>query len=84
MNNKILILVYIPVIEMELDFYIPINRKIGTIKKAIVNYVNETYELELEKDRKILICDKVTGQIFDEKSVIKNSNISNGSKLLFL
>lgn len=36
MNNKLLISVEIPSIEEEYDLFIPINRKIGTIKKVIL------------------------------------------------
>ena len=35
MNNKILIGLYIPLIEKSYDVYIPINKKIGTIKRLI-------------------------------------------------
>ena len=32
-KNKILICLYIPLIEKKYDLYIPINKKVGTIKK---------------------------------------------------
>ena len=34
-RNKILICLYIPLIEKSYDLFIPINKKIGTIKKLI-------------------------------------------------
>ena len=34
-KNKILICLYIPLIEKKYDLYIPINKKVGTIKKLI-------------------------------------------------
>ena len=34
-NNKILLEVYIPSIEKEYDIFVPVNKKIGTIKKMI-------------------------------------------------
>ena len=35
MNNKILIELQIPLIEKQFDLFIPINKKIGTIKLII-------------------------------------------------
>ena len=34
-NNKILLEVYIPSIEKEYDIYVPVNKKIGTVKKLV-------------------------------------------------
>ena len=34
-KNKILICLYIPLIEKSYDLFIPINKKIGTIKRLI-------------------------------------------------
>ena len=34
-RNKILICLYIPLIEKSYDLFIPINKKIGTIKRLI-------------------------------------------------
>ena len=35
MNNKILIEIEIPSIEKKYDVFIPINKKVGTIKKLL-------------------------------------------------
>ena len=34
-KNKILIEIYIPLVEKKYDVFIPINKKVGTIKKLI-------------------------------------------------
>ena len=40
-NNKILIQLYIPLIEEEYDIFIPINKRIGTIKQLIEKNISE-------------------------------------------
>ncbi|MBP3800006.1 MAG: hypothetical protein ILA19_03380, partial [Bacilli bacterium] len=40
-NNKILIQLYIPLIEEEYDIFIPINKRIGTIKQLIEKNMSE-------------------------------------------
>ena len=47
MNNKILIEVEIPLIEKKYDVFIPINKKVGTIKllleQALVELTDKAY-----------------------------------------
>ena len=41
MNNKILIELEIPLIEKRYDLFIPINKKVGTVKNLIENALVE-------------------------------------------
>ena len=41
MKNKILIQVEVPMIEKTYDLYIPVNKKVGTIKRLIEEAVQE-------------------------------------------
>ncbi len=40
MNNKILVIVYSPNVDEEYDIFIPINKKVETVKNIIVNSIN--------------------------------------------
>lgn len=82
--NKILVLVYIPSIEQEYDIYIPINKKIGTIKNTIINSVLELSEGNLKNIDNLRLYDKETSIIFDNNIIVKNSGIKNGSKLILM
>ena len=54
-RNKILVELYIPLIEKSYDLYIPINKKIGTVKKLIE--IQDILEWFLHRNRKHLkIC----------------------------
>ena len=39
MKNKILIIVYVPMIEEEYDIYIPVVKKVGTVKNLIIKII---------------------------------------------
>ena len=39
--NKVLVTVYVPLIEQEYNLFIPVNRKIGLVKKILVNSIVE-------------------------------------------
>ena len=55
--NKILINLYIPALDESYDIFIPVNKKVGTIKNIIVgsvkNLLNDTYKLVGKEDGKI-------------------------------
>lgn len=44
MKNKILVIVYVPLIEKEFDIYIPIAKKVGTVKNLIIKIIEESSE----------------------------------------
>ncbi len=84
MVNKVLVLVYIPSLEEEYDIYIPINKKIGTIKKYIIQSVVELSDGNISIDNKLKLYDKQTTAIYDNNVLVKDSGIKNGSKLLLI
>ena len=61
--NKILVLVYIPEIEQEYDVYIPINKKIGTIKKYLISSVEEFNDGNVSNIENFKIYDKDNSKI---------------------
>lgn len=82
MNNKILVVIYVPLLEKEFDMYIPIVRKIGTIKNLIIKIVEEDSDNVFINDGCKSLYDKLTGEKIDDNQFVKNSNIKNGTKLV--
>lgn len=82
--NKFLVLVYVPLLEEEYDIYIPINKKVGTIKKIIIDSVAELSELSQDKLNNLKLYDKVTSNLYNNDILVKNSGIMNGTKLLLM
>lgn len=85
MNNKILISIVVPTVQMEFDVYIPNNKKIGTIKKYILNSIRELSDGYYNFDiNKVLFIDKDTGLEFDNNIYVNDSQIKNGSKIVII
>ena len=83
--NKYLITIIVPFIELEYDVYIPSNKKIGTIKKNILESIsefsNKTFNKQIDQVRMI---DRDNGNEFDVNVYVKNSGIKNGSKIIII
>lgn len=82
--NKILILVYVPLLDEEYDIWIPINQKIGKIKTSIINSINELSDGNINLDSKVKLYDKETSAEYQNDIYVKDSGIKNGAKLLLI
>ena len=82
--NKILVLVYVPEIEQEYDIYIPINKKIGTIKKVIINSIIELSDGNINNIDNLKLYDKITSKVYENNIMVKDSGIKNGCKLVLM
>lgn len=84
MKNKILIKLQVPEIDEEYDIFIPVNKRIGNIilllNKAITELSNGDYNL---KDT-YSFYNKETGERYDEKLLIRQSNIRNGTNIVLI
>lgn len=82
--NKILVCVYVPLIEQEFDIFIPINRKIGLIKKIIANSIIELTNNSYRINGFIKLSNKKTNHVYNDDEFVVNTDIRNGTKLVLL
>ena len=82
-NNKILIQLYIPLIEEEYDIFIPINKRIGTIKQLIEKNMSEQANGYVIKEDTNLYSQE-TGQVYDAQVLVKDTDLKNGSRVVLL
>lgn len=83
--NKFLITILIPSIEMELNIYIPNNRKMYTIKKKLLSAVYELSEYTfLKSPEEVKFIDRESGIEYANDMYIKDIGIKNGSKIVII
>ena len=83
-KNKILIELEIPLIEKKYDLFIPVNKKVGTIKSLI-----ETALVELTDNAYIInegtnFYSKELGTIYDVNQTVRDKKKKNGSRIILL
>ena len=85
MKDKILVKVVVPEVEFTFDVYLPINKKIGTIKKKLLDaFIDETDGQFAKKAEKVKILDQVSGVEYENNSYLFETNIKNGSTIVFV
>lgn len=82
--NKILVKVYVPMIEEQYDILIPINRRIYNVIKLLTKAIYELSNGYYEPKKRPLLYDKITAIPYDENLSIRESNIRNGTELILL
>ncbi len=83
-NNKILIEIEIPLIEKSYDLYIPINKKIGTVKRLIEEALVELTDNAYEIKKTTNFYSKETGQIYDVNKNVRETDLKNGSRIILI
>ena len=83
-KNKILIELEIPLLEQKFDLFIPINKKIGTIKRLIENSLRELTSNEYEIRVDTNLYSKDTGEIYDVNKTVRDTDLQNGSRVILI
>lgn len=82
MNNKLLINVYVPLIEKEYDVFIPINKKVEIVKKMIINSIIDlTYGIYKPTDN-LYLYNRDNGKKINDELYVKEASIGNGDELI--
>ena len=79
MNNKILVIIYSPVVDEKFDIFIPINKKVGTVKKIIVSSINYFDDVSDH-----ILINEENNKIIEDDVYVKESGIKNGARLILI
>lgn len=82
MDYKVLINLYVPEIEHNFEFYIPVNRRIDLVIKLLNLAVNNIMFNEYPIKDNLQLCNRRTGQIYDNGYYVRNTDIRNGTQLV--
>ena len=83
--NKFLITLIVPTIQMEFSLYIPNNKKMGTIKKYVLESLYELSNNNFKGNlNDTLFIDRDSGKIYENNVLVKDSGIKNGEKIIVI
>ncbi|MCI8568837.1 MAG: hypothetical protein HFJ11_02510 [Bacilli bacterium] len=83
-RNKILIELEIPLIEKKYDLFIPINKKVGTIKSLIEDALIELTDNAYVPKEDYNFYSKETGEVYNVNKTIRDTDLKNGSRILLI
>lgn len=83
MNNKLLISVSLPILDISFDLEVPNIIKVGSLKNIILDYIRSNYSNDMNFGTFRLIK-RENGIELDSNLLVKDANISNGSILVLI
>lgn len=83
-KNKILIELEIPEVEAKYDLFIPINKKLGTIKNLIEEALTELTDSAYSPREDSNFYSKETGFIYDINKTVRDTDLKNGSRIILI
>ena len=82
--NKVLVNVYIPILNQSYDIFIPVQSQLFEVTELIKKAVCELSEGQFIPSRDTVLALKATGRIPDVNSTVFELSIGNGTKLMLI
>ena len=82
MKNKVLIKMEVPSLDKSFDLFIPVNELIWRIISLTISSCYEMLGYSYDQNRKCVLINKKTNEIYNPNSTIYDSTIRNGTELI--
>lgn len=82
--NKVLVSVYVPALEENYDFWIPINKKVYRIILLLIKIISESSGDYYRPTKMPLLYDKITANPYDINLTVKDNAIQNGTEMILI
>lgn len=84
MINKVLVTLNIPSLEIKLDMFIPVNRKVHTVVDMMKKSLFELSEGAFQIDKSYTLYNEENGKSYDMNILIRDTDLRNNSKVILL
>ena len=81
MDFKVLIKLYVPEIEEVYEMFIPVNRTIGEVSLLLCKLINDISKVYPVKEN-LNLCNRYSNVIYDNRELVRNTDIRNGTELV--
>ena len=82
--DKVLVKVYVPMLEGIYDVWIPSNKRIHEIIVLLIKAIFELSEGCYNPSEMPALYDKITAEEFDFNSILKDTTIRNGTEVILI
>ena len=85
MKNKVMVKVIFPSIDREYDIKVPVNEIMWKVNKLIVKAIYDMNGISVDiREDNFVMVNRTTGMIYDNNSVVIDTDIRNGTEIVFL
>ena len=84
MNNKVLVILYVPIIEKEYNCFIPVNKKVQNVINLLAKSLYEMNNNNFDINHNHMLYLKDTGKEINRNLRVKDTNIRNATELVLI
>lgn len=82
--DKILVEIYVPVVNRSFDTYLPVSLKLHEIEALLAGAFRELCDGQFVASPDTVLCDRLTGQALDINKSVLELGLMNGSRLMLI
>ncbi len=82
--NKVLVKLYVPMLDESYDVFIPVNEIVWKIKKLLIKSVSDLSDINLDINKNYILINIETGTIYDDNNIIISTDIRNSTSLALI
>ena len=82
--NKVLVKLFVPILEQQYEIWLPLNKKIYNIIILLSKAVNELEEGQYQPNEMPILYNRFTGEAYDINSRVKDTDIRNGTEIILI
>lgn len=79
-DNKLLVNLYILVLDKHFEIFVPVDEKVGNI----VNLLDRSLLDMFSKNKNFSLLNVYSGNLYKNNDIVRNTDIQNGSKLILI
>jgi len=84
MNNKVLVKLIVPELDLDFDVFIPINEVVWKIKDMFLKCISDITNANIDFKSDFILVNRDNSRIYKNNEIIIDTDIRNSSELLFL
>ena len=84
MNNKVLVKLIVPELDVSFDVFIPVNEIMWKVKRMLLKSVTDLVNIPLQENIECVIMNKDTCKIYSNNEVVINTDIRNSTELILI
>lgn len=82
--DKILVEIYLPVVDKQYDVFIPLTNKMYEIESLLTNALHDLTDGYFVPSADTVICDRISGEALDINQSPLELGLMNGSRLMLI
>ena len=84
MTNKVLISLYVPMLNITYDVFIPVNEIMWKVNKLLVKSVCDLNDTGFPVNKNYALINMENGRIYNNNEIIFNTDIRNSTKIALI